>query len=282
MEKSHSFLRFMTESTNGYAQGAFKESPSIGVGAQHLDHVDAIETSCIYPSMTLVTVEVYRLRNGCLRVTDAGAGMCEINAFAAKTKRPGTYLAHYARAYGAEYRDGKVFIDLVDPSRVPEAVIRVANASKDGAARTIEEHVSVFKMNFRSVFDSFVRDRFGDKFKKRLARGSSGHVYTLDFVHQDNDEPEISYDTFFALADPIFPDRSLIASKLLLHRDLLQMSKGTNPWHYIVYDDENDPWDNENLAYLHQGGVPYMAFSKAEHELQMAVTPLIREHSTSH
>jgi hypothetical protein len=217
-----------------------------------------IITPCLYPGGEAAQVTVKQTEGG-YYVTDAGRGLLQVLATGHESQKPGLHIAAAAHAFSLDYSRGMIFLRDVEESVLDMAIALVANASVHGVVRTMEHFSMHNERNFKFSFDSYIRDTYGDKFKKDFVTGAN-QVHTLDYVHK-NDK--------VVIVDPLQPDQMSVHRAFSAHFDIKQAAK--KPDFQILVFDGDDPWKTENLQHLRSLGVEVLEYAEAQEKLPQYV-----------
>lgn len=211
-----------------------------------------VTTSCLYPDGSAVQVDV-READGGYYVTDSGRALLQVRISGHQSKKPGYHIAGAANEMGAAYSRGMIYMTGIPPQSLPIAISIVSSASASGVSRTLANFDMPNVRNFHYAFDTFIRDRFSNQFKRELLIGASEKVYTLDYVHKDGQ---------LIVLDPIQPDEMSVARAIATHIDL--RAANDHPDHQVLIFDGNDPWTDSNLRRVKSIAVEVVEYEQAQ------------------
>jgi hypothetical protein len=205
-----------------------------------------------------------------LIVTDNGWTLYEIRALGIVRERPGQTISPIAESKGITYEKGEIYLENVLTQALSTAIIFVANASKEAVEAIIREYEYPDLERFKSTFNTYIKGKFGDKFKKDRVFGASERTWNFDYVYYKSPE-------HILITDPLWPNADYLSRKLIMHRDV---AKRQDPKveQYLVYN-ESDSWPKEDRALLEivtELSIPVVSFSKAQEELTKKVNASIR------
>jgi hypothetical protein len=222
-----------------------------------------VRTTCLYPSFRPVEVWVTPHEDGYL-ITDNRAGLVEILSYGITTKKPGEWLGHYARYWDVTYRDGKIFTKISRIDDLATAILRVANASRDGVLRIIETHKFPTEIPFNIEFGNYIHIAYPEKFRPLDILGGSGKRHHFNFVYAqgiDNyQESIISPDTAIVI-DPVEPVERSVLFRTSNHRDLRELGKpGIED--FLVFNDDDSRWDKSMRHLLFRDKLPTITYKE--------------------
>lgn len=220
------------------------------VKTAHTKRGCVVTTSCIYPDGTAAQVTVKQTEAG-FYVTDAGRGLLQVDMSGHESQKPGQHIASAAHAFNVEYSRGMVFLRDVPVNELDTAIVLVANASVHGVVRTMAHFKLHNENNFRFAFDSYIRETYGDKFKKGFVEGAN-IVHTLDYVYHGEK---------VVVVEPLQPDRMSVDKVFSAHFDIRRAS--SRPSLQLLVFDSHDDWKSANLDHLRSLEVPVMEYEEA-------------------
>lgn len=220
-----------------------------------------VTTNCLYPSGGAVQVLVQPAADGqSYRVSDMARGVSEVRSTGHSTQKPGMYLASSAREFRVSYSAGAVHLSGVKVDELKYAILFVSNASLYGVVRALENLKFPARRNFLNAFESFITDRFQDKFKKALLVGQSSKVYEKDYVYQEQK---------IILVDPVINTHMTVANAVSENLDIFKSPN--KPDLQIITYDEEDAWKESDLRLLRNIGVNVMAYDKLQTQLPQLI-----------
>lgn len=221
----------------------------------------SVKTHCLYPSNATVTVSV-RGGPGGYVVMDDGRAMRE--AAMAGADIPGSLKKYEKIAYkqGLLLSNGIVKSPQVSAEVVPAAIILVANASKELADYIFSTWKSSNKRDFKESVRLLLSHDFpGVRVEEEKFSGESNKVHTFDNVIKLRDGSRL-------IIDPVLRDANSINARVIAHLDLKKANLEAVEQR-IVFDDEKEKWQSNELAVLQFSGVPIIPFSKMSSNLEI-------------
>jgi hypothetical protein len=212
----------------------------------------------MYPDGSSVRVTVKETSGG-YYVTDAGRALVQVRISGHQTDKPGYYLARAANVFRVKYSRGMLSLSDVGAESLDTAIALVANASLHGVSLTMANYSVPSERNFKFAFDGFIRETFGDNFRRDIINGAH-NVHHLDYVHRNNE---------VVITDPLKPDRMSVDRAFSVHSDILRAVQA--PALQLLVFDGNDNWRQSDLDHIKSVGVPVIEYCEAVETLKLKV-----------
>jgi hypothetical protein len=209
----------------------------------------AVATSCLYPSMSAVTVFVEGGEDYFVVHDNAGA-IHEASGAAARFDFPERIMHPVAKGYGLSVsKFGSIHMTGARANEVGSAIVMVANASKDAAAALLARHKPVIARDAKDIVRQILHRRFAEgriHSGIHIAGASKSHKfdYAVDFENGSR-----------LLLDVVVPDASSINSAIVASFDVSKRSTDEKIIQRIVYDDMRK-WNPQDLDLLSTAGRP--------------------------
>lgn len=218
---------------------------------RQLGDLTVVTTSCLYPSMSAVTV-VVEGGSDTLLVHDNGQALLEASGAGAKLSRPDSILRTVARQYGLKVTDqGRITTPRMSPSDIGAGIVMVANASKEAVSALLARYRPFAPRDTKEVVGNILLRRFAEPriHVDRYVTGASSKQHRFDFaVDMDNGGQ--------LLLDIVLPDASSINSAVVASIDVSQRpDAAAKSVQRIVYD-ESLAWKPQDISLLGVSGRP--------------------------
>lgn len=217
----------------------------------------AVTTSCLYPSMSAVTVFVEGGQDHFVIHDNSGA-LHEATGAAARFEFPERIVRPIAKAYGLTLSEaGALTYRRAKAAEVGAAIVMVANASKEAAAALIARYKPVIERDAKDIVRQILHRKFADvriHAEVHVPGASKSHKfdYAVDFENGSR-----------LLIDVVVPDASSINSAVVASFDISQKVAVERIIPRIVYDDERK-WNPQDLNLLKAAGLPIRLSSLPE------------------
>jgi len=220
------------------------------------DGVVQINTDCVYPDYSTVTVVVHQNAHS-FSVTDGGHAVEYLRSYNMHHNNWHRYLSRFTKTAGLTVAKGEIWAEEVSAEALGVAIIAVANTAKE-AADVGHSQLSIRKeKSFKDVFRTFMEHRFSKSeiLHEYKLPGESNLLHTFDIAVPLPGERLL-------IIDPVVPDASSVNSKVVAHLDIRNMGR-SDIIQRVIYDDQ-DNWKAGNLSLLRLGAtpVPYTSAAK--------------------
>ncbi|NGM86078.1 hypothetical protein G5B35_02025 [Parapusillimonas sp. SGNA-6] len=214
----------------------------------------AVTTHCLYPGNSSVCVSV---RGGPAHyvVMDDGGAIREATLAGAGLGSSLKKYERFAHKQGLLFFNGVVKSPPVPVEAVPAAILLVANTSKELADHIFTTWKGSHKRDFKESVKLLINSQFPSvNVIEAKFSGDSNRIHSFENVIQISGGNRL-------IIDPVLRDANSINSRVVTHLDL---KKAQHPGvqQRIVFDDEKESWQSNELAILQFSGVPVIPFSK--------------------
>jgi hypothetical protein len=224
-----------------------------------------VETSCLYPNMTPVHVYI-SFRENYLLVSDGRQGLMEVLSFGVTHSKPGEWLAKYASVWGVDYSSaGRVSTKVLAPEGLPQAIMQVANASRDGVVRAVENARFAEGIPYSVTFANHIEQRYKGQFKSMHLIGKTAVKRRYNYVHTD-EYPEDNSPVILksgVVIDSVEPSEKSILFKVHHHRLIADLGN-KNVSTFLVRDENDDHWTDALLHTLTRDKLPVLTRTEFE------------------
>jgi len=213
-----------------------------------------INTHCLYPSNSAVSVVVRGSGNAYV-VTDDGGAIGEVHSAGMREDPNDRQIRALVKSHGLDVKGGVIYSPPVNFDEISSAVLLVANASKEVADWSLAHLRFTQPRNFRRDLSTLLQRHFHDNLKPDVpVLGASNKPHKFGHVvYLPNDRR--------LLVDPVVNDPSSINARVVANLDV-RMAKNPNLKQIIIFDDSLH-WTSSDLKLL-EVGAPIMPFSAAD------------------